>query len=67
MCRMVDVRLKPRGVGTASDRRQNGGRVGRNGVQDGRKRSRRCRRGLIANRLFFCLFVRLILYICLSV
>lgn len=53
MCRMVDVRLKPRGVGTASDRRQNGGRVGRNGVQDGRKRSRRCRRGLIANRLFF--------------
>lgn len=37
----VDVRLKPRGVGTASDGRQNGGREGgREGVQDGRKRSR---------------------------
>ncbi len=43
---MVDVRLKPRGVGTASDRggRQNGGRDGRKKrrrrVQDGRKGSR---------------------------
>lgn len=35
--RMVDVRLKPRGVGTASDRRQNGGREG------GKEEKRRCR------------------------
>ena len=76
VCWMVDVRLKPRGVGTASDRggRQNGGREGGRGggggggVQDGRKRSRSgADMGwlrIVSAPIRLCLHLRLSLYLC---
>ena len=66
VCWMVDVRLKPRGVGTASDRggRQNGGREGGRGGGGGGgvvQTWADCESSLLR---FVCLHLRLSLYLC---